>query len=305
MHIRVLLTLTGLLTAVVPAHADTTVSVAGNANLYGAGHASPPAPEGNGAGILPVLFTLSGTTPAYVAFSNASGTVHFNSGLTDGPDGAAFSLTTMPTYGGLSGYRLDHIRVLSGVFLDNTEPVDPAPATLFADTLVFRWIAPGLRQLFPIGDGLTGTGSGSTQSFIVPAGATRLFLGYIDSYGGVLPGWYGDNSGAVSITLAEHAGEPVAVAPAETPTLLRVAVRPNPATARSLTAEFALPAAGRALLELVDVSGRRLAAREVGSADMGVHVVELARNLTLHPGVYLVRLSQGAHFAATRVVVIE
>ncbi|HEY3242752.1 MAG TPA: hypothetical protein VGM03_05305 [Phycisphaerae bacterium] len=41
-------------------------------------------------------------------------------------------------------------------------------------------VMPGLRQPFFIGDGLTGTGSGAVQQFLVPDGATRLFLGTID-----------------------------------------------------------------------------------------------------------------------------
>jgi len=304
MRTLLLLTLAGVLTAAT-SRADTTLSVAGNANLYGAGHASPPAPGGNGAGILPVLVTLTGTTPAYVTFSNASGTVHFNGGLTDVPDGTASSLTYMPTCGGLSGYRLDHIRVLSGVFLDDTEPADPAPDTLFADSLTFNVLRPKLRQLFPIGDGLTGTGSGATQSFIAPAGATRIFLGYIDSYDGVLPGWYGDNSGAVSITLTEHSGTPAAVALAAAPASMHLLVRPNPAFGASLSVELALPHEGGAVLELLDVTGRRLASRVVYGGGPGMQAVHLARDPSLRPGIYLVRLTQAGRSVTARAAVIE
>jgi hypothetical protein len=52
-----------------------------------------------------------------------------------------------------------------------------------------------LQQLFFIGDGLTGTGSGSVQTFIVPSGATQLYLGTGDGYG-----WY-NNSGSFSVTV--------------------------------------------------------------------------------------------------------
>ena len=37
--------------------------------------------------------------------------------------------------------------------------------------------------MFFIGDGLTGTGSGAVQQFVVPAGATRLFLASSDDLG--------------------------------------------------------------------------------------------------------------------------
>jgi len=69
-----------------------------------------------------------------------------------------------------------------------------------------------LGQVFFIGDGLTGTdavnvGSGSTQTFQVPTTATRLFLGFVDSFnnfsttGGGSPGAYGDNTGALSVNI--------------------------------------------------------------------------------------------------------
>ena len=44
-------------------------------------------------------------------------------------------------------------------------------------------LSPGLRQAFFIGDGRTGTGSGSVQQFVVPAGATRLLLASSDGIG--------------------------------------------------------------------------------------------------------------------------
>ena len=88
-----------------------------------------------------------------------------------GPDGDADS-----PYGdfytavdGISGY-LDSNRVamLVGVFLDDTEPANPAPGSLdFSDGgmigHIFSSLAPQLRQVFFIGDGLTGSGTGSLQ----------------------------------------------------------------------------------------------------------------------------------------------
>ena len=89
---------------------------------------------------------------------------------------------------------------LVGVFLDNTEPSDPAPAPLDVtsadNTAVF---APVLRQVFFIGDGLTATGV--VQRFDVPAGATRLFLGFADAFTFLgNPGFYNDNAGALTAT---------------------------------------------------------------------------------------------------------
>ncbi|MGC9948361.1 MAG: IPT/TIG domain-containing protein [Bryobacteraceae bacterium] len=60
--------------------------------------------------------------------------------------------------------------------------------------------APVLNQVFFIGDGLTGTGSGSLQKFYVPAAATQLWLGLADSNAGGPPSAYGDNAGALSVS---------------------------------------------------------------------------------------------------------
>jgi hypothetical protein len=57
--------------------------------------------------------------------------------------------------------------------------------------------------VFFIGDGLTGIGAGQRQVFAVPATATQLFLGYIDSCsntGVTVPGCFNDNGGAVAAT---------------------------------------------------------------------------------------------------------
>src|ERR1700720_24062 len=44
---------------------------------------------------------------------------------------------------------------------------------------------------------LPGTGSGSIQNFIIPTGATRLFLGTMDGYG-----WY-NNIGSFGVTVTQ------------------------------------------------------------------------------------------------------
>ena len=64
------------------------------------------------------------------------------------------------------------------------------PAELdFQDSAIgigFTSLSPGLKQVFFIGDGL-GAG-GVLQSYIVPDGATRLYLGTMDGFG-----WTGNN----------------------------------------------------------------------------------------------------------------
>jgi hypothetical protein len=82
-------------------------------------------------------------------------------------------------------------------------------------------------------------------------------------------------------------------------------VRPNPASGNGLYVAFALPDRASARLELLDVSGRRVRAREVGSLGAGRHTVNLAEGRRVATGLYWVRLAQGANQRTTRVAVIE
>ena len=82
---------------------------------------------------------------------------------------------------------------LIGLFLTNDQPsLSVAPSGLdFTSNLNFASLAPGLKQPFFIGDGLTGV---TLQSFIVPNGATRLFLGTMDSFE------WSNNSGTFNVS---------------------------------------------------------------------------------------------------------
>jgi hypothetical protein len=57
--------------------------------------------------------------------------------------------------------------------------------------------SPALNQIFFIGDGLTGTGTGTVQQFTVPAGATGLYLAAADSVGGST-----GNEGSISVDVS-------------------------------------------------------------------------------------------------------
>jgi hypothetical protein len=73
---------------------------------------------------------------------------------------------------------------LTGVFLGPGVPGGTAPAGLDSSvTGSLPTLSPLLQQVFFIGDGLTGTGSGAVQRFVVPQGATRLFLASSDDFG--------------------------------------------------------------------------------------------------------------------------
>jgi hypothetical protein len=187
----------------------TTLTVPGDANIFGAGHSLPPAPGGGGAGELPTEFDLGFTAGSGVVlvFSSVTGSVTLNEGTgnnANDPDGiGSASNIGVNSFGGISGVVAPNAGFLAGVFLGPSEPTDPAPLRLDF-TIVgtsFTSLSPQLNQVFFIGDGLTGDEIGTVQQFNVPAGATRLFLGLVDapSYHGD-PGAYGDNIGAFSAT---------------------------------------------------------------------------------------------------------
>jgi len=77
-------------------------------------------------------------------------------------------------------------------------------------------------------------------------------------------------------------------------------VGPNPARGE-LWVEFSLADGGPASVELMDIAGRRIAVREVGSFGAGRHRLELREDLPA--GVYLVRLAQGTRTRVTKVAV--
>jgi hypothetical protein len=79
-------------------------------------------------------------------------------------------------------------------------------------------------------------------------------------------------------------------------------VRPNPSRGGALTVRFSLPTDAPARLELLDVAGRRIASHDVGA---GQHTIDFGAGQRLEPGLYLVRLTQGANTRTTRVAVLH
>ena len=131
-----------------------------------------------------------------VNFFNGFGPPNF------GPSGNGVSGSNLAALDGISGYQGPQ-GPLVGVFLDNSIPdTGPAPATLDFGPgglgLDFLTLSPELRQIFYIGDGITG--SGDFQEFVAPAGATRVFFGIPDGFGFVgIPGAYDDNDGSYRV----------------------------------------------------------------------------------------------------------
>jgi len=78
---------------------------------------------------------------------------------------------------------------------------------------------------------------------------------------------------------------------------------PSPARGE-VTVLFTLPGDEPASLEVFDVRGRRLLARQVGGMGPGDHALVLADDTALSPGIYLVRLSQGGRSLSMRVALV-
>lgn len=179
---------------------DPAGIVPSTANIFGAGHKIPPAPGGGGRGTLPPLRPLPAGPARILTVTSARGCVNPIRGQApwNGPAGDGVGKTDVTSFEGLSGIVHEgNGMFLVGVFLTDTEPADPAPERLdFTANEAFTSLSPRIAQVFFIGDG-------SARRFVVPAKATRLFLGFADAagYRGA-PGWYGNNVGELHVTVA-------------------------------------------------------------------------------------------------------
>jgi hypothetical protein len=194
--------------AAAPLAAQTTVSVDAKTNLYLAGGNVPTFGTD---GLTPTAaLTFAPAAGQAVRFSAVAGLVGCQPTPVFDPDGdtCVNTVTDINSSGGIAGIRSQgRTLYLAGLFLDANVP---APATLparllygGAGELTYTALdyAPAIGQVFFIGDGLTGTGSGATQAFLAPSTATRFFLGFADAFGFVGdPNAYDDNSGSVRAT---------------------------------------------------------------------------------------------------------
>ena len=95
------------------------------------------------------------------------------------------------------------------------------------------------------------------------------------------------------------------VAGVDDPESFSLALRVISPVGDRVTVEFALPTNEPATLNLYDVAGRLIAAREVGSRSAGRYTADLAGKLKLASGVYFVHLEQSGNTKVARVVVIR
>jgi hypothetical protein len=186
-----------------------TLTVLGTDDIYAAGQSTLP--DTIYPGTFPPSDSFAADPNQILTFSSVTGMVGCNFVITNGPDGTCFPgvNTTVTSYGGLSGIEVKNANMfLVGVFLDNTEPGGSSAPVLnynYGTTGSLKTtdasFSPELDQVFFIGDGLTGTGTGQEQDFSVPSDATRLYLGFADSFDSV-PSYYADNPGSLTATFA-------------------------------------------------------------------------------------------------------
>jgi sugar lactone lactonase YvrE len=195
----------------------------------------------------------------------------------------------------------------SGFSVDNLPPVTPAPftAAYASGATALHWGRNSEPDLW-----YYRIYRGGTVGFVPsPATliATRADTGYADV--GAAGRYYklsaidvdGNESGYASLT-------PDVTVSVGTVAPLRFSLagaRPNPARANRLTVEFELPMARSARLDLLDVGGRLVATRDVGVLGAGRHSIDFAAGRHLSPGLYLIRLQQGAMVSTLRAVVLE
>ena len=82
------------------------------------------------------------------------------------------------------------------------------------------------------------------------------------------------------------------------------ATTPNPAAGGRLRVQLELRDNGAARLDVIDLAGRLIASRDVGRFGPGRHEIDLENGGRMRPGIYFLRLRQGAAEDRSRVVVL-
>jgi hypothetical protein len=181
-----------------------TVTVHGTDDLYNAGTA------GTYDGTNPEAIDVTGLSS--ITFSVSGGnTVSVNGGgnFNDADGVGSVQGENDSGTASLSGIVAPTAGYMAGVFLGGTVAGVPSALDFTANGLGtgFASLAPMLQQTFFIGDGLTGDGTGATQTFYIPVGATTLYLGLTDAcgYNGG-PSCFDDNVGSFTVTTSAGGG---------------------------------------------------------------------------------------------------
>jgi hypothetical protein len=172
------------------------VVVPARANIFGAGQPTPPDPGGGGRGVPPREIRLPAGART-VTFPAVRGRVNpvASEPRWHGPEGEVEARTDITSFGGISGIVHRTGMFLTGVFVTDARPAPPAPPRLDFTARGVSALAPRIGQTFLIGGGYG-------RRYRVPAGATRLYLGFADAFFYMgKPGWYDNNAGRVVATV--------------------------------------------------------------------------------------------------------
>jgi hypothetical protein len=247
---------------------------------------------------------LEGFLPPNVTPPEGEGGVLFTVAARPLPDGTV--IRNRATVGFDDGIPVETPEWLNTV--DATPPeshVLPLPANEDSASFTLRWEAVGSPadlldfSVYVSEDGgefrvwrLSTTATADT--FTAPGGHTYSFYSVArDSCG---------NLEAAPASPDAHTYSRVAVEDASQLQLALEGARPNPATEAGRV-WFALPSWEPAVLEVVDIAGRRLLTREVGALGPGWHSLDLSGSVG-RPGLYFLRLSQAGRLLRTRMVII-
>ena len=204
----------GTAIAVVPCVA-MALPVPGPSNPYLAGmpngtlSLSGDAAPGQSPVLVPDLCLRTGSSLTFSATGAVSNDPNLVSYPLFGPDGNAAALTQHAggPENGISNIFAPY-DALVGVFLGASQPnLLPAPAMLdfsAAGSRNYLTLSPQLQQLFFIGNGLTSTSV--IQHVVVPAGATRLYLGTLDVV------QWSNNPGSFEVTVTDPCPTAIAAA---------------------------------------------------------------------------------------------
>lgn len=184
---KILLSVLALVASPAGSLATTIVPGTSDPWLSGMPNGSPGTGGDSAPGQSPVLVTGLPLVPGSLLHFAATGSVRQDPSFPFfGPDGDLANFAPIASRNNLGASKVP-IDALMGVFLDNTQPnLSAAPAGLdfsaggnVAGGVNYVSFSPALKQVFYIGDGLT---SGAiAQTIVVPSGATRLYLGVLDT----------------------------------------------------------------------------------------------------------------------------
>jgi hypothetical protein len=168
-----------------------------------------------------------------------------------------------------------------------------------SDHVQLTWLA--ARSLRAIVERREGAGPWQPLGDVATDGRDRLI--YDDR--SVTPGTsYGYRLSYVDGTTTEHTAETTVLVP-RAYTLALAGFRPNPASSADLAISFELPNTASGRLELLDVTGRRVAEHDLSGYAAGRYTERLGEGARVPPGMYWIRLTHGGKGLTARGVVLR